>query len=82
MVNGSFAPSFSNQELGNLANYSLTKTVKIMTKEQYHRLLELKMMIHTTYGFPPKHPDNLDELYKEYMKLRKMYSDCKGKIEN
>lgn len=53
-----------------------------MTKEQYYRLLQLRMIIHSTYGFPPKHPDNLQELYDAYMKLRKMYSECKGKIEN
>lgn len=53
-----------------------------MTKEQYIKLLQLKMIVHSTYGWPPKHPDNLDELLEEYMKLRKMYSDCKGKIEN
>lgn len=52
-----------------------------MTKEQFRRLLQLKMMVHSTYGLPPKHPDNLQELYDEYMKLRKMYSECKGKIE-
>ena len=53
-----------------------------MTKEQYHRLLQLKMMVHSTYGFPPKHLVNLQELYDEYMKLRKMYSDCKGEIHD
>ncbi len=53
-----------------------------MTKEQYIRLLPLRMIVHSTYGFPPKHPDNLDELSEEYMKLRKMYSECKGKIGN
>ena len=41
-----------------------------MTKEQYIRLLQLRMIV-PTYGFPPKHPDNLDELFEEYMKLRK-----------
>lgn len=39
-------------------------------------------MVHSTYGMPPKHPDNLNELFEEYMKLRKMYSECKGKTEN
>ena len=53
-----------------------------MTKEQYYRLLQLRMIVHSTYGFPPKHPDNLQELYDEYMKLRKMYSDCKGEIHD
>lgn len=53
-----------------------------MTKEQYIRLLQLKTMVHSTYGFPPKHLDNLQELYDDYMKLRKMYSECKGKMEN
>ena len=53
-----------------------------MTKEQYIRLLQLRTMVHSTYGFPPKYPDNLQELYDDYMKLRKMYSECKGKIEN
>ena len=53
-----------------------------MTKEQYYRLLQLRMIVHSTYGMPPKNPDNIDELFEEYMKLRKMYSECKGKIEN
>lgn len=52
-----------------------------MTKEQYRRLIELKMLVHSTYGWLPRHPDNLDELLEEYMKLRKIYSECKGKIE-
>lgn len=41
MVNGSFAPSFSNQELENLENYSLTKTVKIMTTEELQDILHV-----------------------------------------
>lgn len=48
-----------------------------MDKEQYYRLLELNRIINSTYGVPPKHPDNLKELYTEYLKLRKMYCKCK-----
>lgn len=52
-----------------------------MTKEQYERMLRLRLDVHSTYGIPPKHPGNLQELYEEYIKLRKLYADCKGKID-
>lgn len=53
-----------------------------MTTEQYKRMLKLKYVVHSTYGFPPKQPENLQELYEEYIKLRRMYSECKGEIKD
>lgn len=35
-----------------------------MTTEQYKRMLRLKHDVHPTYGFPPKSPENLQELYE------------------
>lgn len=53
-----------------------------MTTEQYTRMLQLRIEVHSTYGVPPRHPDNLKELYEEYIKLRRMYSECKGEIKD
>ena len=53
-----------------------------MTTEQYRRMLQLKFEVNSTYGFPPRHYENLQELYEEYIKLRRMYSECKGEIKD
>ena len=53
-----------------------------MTTGQYKRMLKLKHDVHSTYGLTPKYPENLQELYEEYIKLRRMYSECKGEIKD
>lgn len=51
-----------------------------MTKEQYRRMLELEIRVHSVYGLVnPKRLVNIQE-YEEYMKLRRIYADCKGVI--
>ena len=52
-----------------------------MTKEQYHRMIYLRGIVMSIYGIEKYKSSNkrLNKLFKEYIKLRRMYSDCNGK---
>ena len=54
-----------------------------MTKKQYYGMIYLRGIVMSTYGIEKYESSNkkLNKLYKEYIKLRRMYSDCKGTID-
>ena len=56
-----------------------------MTKEQYNEMIRLKTLVHGTFGVT-KHPSvptkEWEKSYQEYMKLRKLYCECKGELKN
>ena len=54
-----------------------------MTKEQYWEMIRLKFIVHGTYGIV-KHlsEDERNEMYIRYMKLRNLYRECKGVIND
>ena len=56
-----------------------------MTKKQYKEMIRLKMLVYGTYGVI-KHPSvsisEQEKIFQEYMKLRKLYSECKGVLKD
>lgn len=62
-------------------NFTHNKRNILMTKKQYKEMIRLKMLVHGTFGMT-KHPSvptkEFEKLYQEYMKLRNLYSECKG----
>lgn len=50
-----------------------------MTREEYRRMLELKFLLHSTYGLTEHKTiaDDFYKLYQEYMVLRKKYYESK-----
>ena len=54
-----------------------------MNKEQYWEMIRLKFIVHGSYGIV-KHPseDERIEMYIRYMKLRNLYRECKGVIND
>lgn len=56
-----------------------------MTKEQYQEMLRLKLDAHSYYGATvvndPSEDKRRNKMYKKYMKFRKLYQKCKGKID-
>ena len=51
-----------------------------MTREQYERLLELRLIFPPIRGFRLDWKD-MGELYDEYVKLIKLYKECNGVIK-
>ena len=54
-----------------------------MTKENFYKMCQLRIILHSSYGcgIIKEDTDKKEELFQEYMKLRKEYSDCKGQIK-
>ena len=56
-----------------------------MTKKQYKEMIKLKVLVHGTFGVT-KHPSaptsEKEKLYQEYMKLKNLYSECKGVLKD
>ena len=52
-----------------------------MTKEQYYRMISLRETLMSIYGIKKIKPNkNADKLFKEFLFLRRMFSECKGVI--
>ena len=55
-----------------------------MTRENYNRMKQLKMVLNSTYGMggAQTHNAESEKLFQEYKELIKEFQNCKGKIED